>query len=89
MINRLENKGNNTDDMILKLSFVRRLRKRAGQKFGNLLSVGGDNYIYDSAHIVGARVIKQYLTRKIHQKRRQMMRSLGNLEYPGTAIEGT
>lgn len=67
VINRLENKGNEKL-VILKLNFMRRLRKRAGEKLAlNLDTFEG--LVYDSSHIMGALVIKFYLDKKIALRR--------------------
>ena len=42
VVNRLENKGNIQSNQIMKLSFMRRLRKQAGRKFSHLLFVYED-----------------------------------------------
>lgn len=53
VVNRLENKGNEEGQHILKLNFVRRLRKQAGKNLAQELSVY-EGLVYDSSHIIGA-----------------------------------
>lgn len=52
VINRLENKGND-DQSILKLNFMRRLRKHRGKNLAQELSVF-EGEVYDSSHFIGA-----------------------------------
>ena len=56
VINRLENKGND-DQSILKLNFMRRLRKLSGMNLAQELSVF-EGEVYDSSHFIGALFIK-------------------------------
>ena len=63
IINRLENKGNDEEMPIMKLNFARKLRKQTGQRMGQYLDMY-EGHVYDSSHIIGARIIKHFLRKK-------------------------
>ena len=61
----MEHKGNVHGKEILKLSNMRRLRKRAGARSGGHLSVfeceNKEQRVFDSSHFIGGKFILEYL----------------------------
>lgn len=55
--------------MILKLNFLRTLRKAKGSRYKDMLSTWEEN-VYDSSHIVGAMIIRHYMQKKVRAKKR-------------------
>ena len=67
VVNRLENKGND----ILKLSYMRRLRKATGKNLAGDLSIW-EGLVYDSSHIMGAKIISMFLNQKYERKQERL-----------------
>ena len=78
VINRLENKHQNSDSSIniLKLSEVRNLRKKCGEKIKANMMLGYNNeLVLDSSHLIGVEVIMRFMKqRKENAEKRQALR---------------
>ena len=78
VINRLENKGFDPTIKIIKLNDVRALRKRAGQKIKESVTLGFkddkcDALVLDSSHIIGVKRIEMFV---LDQRKRSAKRKI-------------